>query len=220
MKTFFAKLALALLSLAVPFFLMMTAIRVLITPLYPEIEYRMPYFPPDEYGFTFDERMKWAKISIEYLTNDADLAFLADLRLADGLPLYNERELSHMLDVKVLVQSMISAWSILSGALLVTGVYAWRRGWLREFRGALARGGKWTIGLIVFILVAVAISFNGLFTAFHRLFFTGDTWLFLYTDSLIRLFPIPFWRDAFIWVGVLTSAGAGLLIWLGRAKSS
>jgi integral membrane protein (TIGR01906 family) len=195
----------------------MTAIRLLITPLYPEIEYRMPYFPPDEYGFTFDQRMHWAKISIDYLINDAELSFLADLRLPDGLPLYNERELSHMLDVKILVQQMITAWYLLTGVLLVGGVIAWRTGRLRDFRRALARGGKWTIGAILVILIGVAVSFNGLFTAFHQLFFTGDTWLFLYTDSLIRLFPIPFWRDAFIWMGVLTVSGAGLLIWMGKS---
>jgi integral membrane protein (TIGR01906 family) len=218
MKSFLGKCLLVLLSLVTPFFLMMTAIRVLITPLYPEIEYRMPYFLPDEYGFTFDERMNYAKTSIEYLLNDADLSFLADLRLADGLPLYNERELSHMLDVKILVQKMITAWGILTGALVLAGVIAWRTRKLDEFRFGLARGGMWTIGLIVMILVGVAISFNGLFTAFHRMFFSGDTWLFLYSDSLIRLFPIPFWRDAFIWMGALTVAGAGLLIWIGKPK--
>lgn len=216
MKISLEKIGWFLVSLVAPLFLLMTAIRLLITPLYPEIEYRMPYFPEDSYGFSFDERMKWAKISIDYLVNNEGLEFLGDLRLADGQPLYIERELSHMLDVKILVKNMISAWVILGVALGLAGIAFWRTGKLTAFRAALGRGGKWTIGLIVVILAGVAISFNWLFTAFHKLFFTGDSWLFLYSDSLIRLFPMVFWRDAFIWVGALTVLGAVILIWVGK----
>jgi integral membrane protein (TIGR01906 family) len=53
-------------------------------------------------------------------------------------------------------------------------------------------------------LTAVLVDFDGLFTAFHHLFFEGDTWLFYYSDSLIRLFPMRFWRDAFILTGGIT----------------
>jgi len=51
------------------------------------------------------------------------------------------------------------------------------------------------------------VMINALFTSFHRIFFSGDTWLFLYSDSLIRLFPIPFWQDAFIIMGTLVLVG-------------
>ena len=206
----------ALVSLSVPFFLIMTAIRLLITPLYAQVEYRMPYFPPDSYGFTLEDRLKWSKVSIDYLLNDAGPEFLADQRLEDGTPLYNERELSHMLDVKILIQQMITAWTIMCSLYIILLALSWRKHWLNELLRAFARGGIWTIGLIVVILVAVAVSFNALFTTFHQIFFTGNTWLFLYSDSLIRLFPIPFWRDAFILMGVFTILSAILLILLGR----
>jgi integral membrane protein (TIGR01906 family) len=209
-------IGMVLVSLSVPFFLIMTAIRLLITPLYPQVEYRMPYFPPDSYGFTLEDRLKWSKVSIDYLLNDAGPEFLADQRLEDGTPLYNERELSHMLDVKILIQQMITAWTIMCGLYIILLALSWRRQWLNELFSAFARGGIWTIGLIVVILVAVAVSFNALFTTFHQIFFTGNTWLFLYSDSLIRLFPIPFWRDAFILMGVFTILSAILLILLGR----
>lgn len=216
MKPTLRSIGLGLISLSMPFFLMMTAIRLLITPLYPQVEYRMPYFPDDPYGFTLEDRLKWSDISIRYLLNDAGIDYLAEQRLDDGSPLYNERELSHMLDVKILVQQMITAWAILTGAYIVLLAWAWRRGWLADLLRAWARGGQWTIGLVVVVLVAVGVSFNWLFTQFHRLFFTGNTWLFLYSDSLIRLFPIPFWRDAFILVGVFTILGAVIFILLGN----
>lgn len=216
MKPVYSRIALFLLSLIVPFFLVMTSIRLLITPLYPQIEYRMPYFPPDPYGFTLEDRLQWSRVSIEYLLNDSSIDFLANQRLNTGQPLFNERELSHMLDVKILVQRMVRVWWVLAGLLLLTGGWAWRSGQAGVFWRALARGGVWTLGAILVILVAVAVSFTGLFTLFHRLFFTGDTWLFYWTDSLIRLFPLEFWRDGFIAMGIFTVLGAAILIFIGR----
>jgi integral membrane protein (TIGR01906 family) len=214
-KTTLGRAGLLFIGLVTPFFLLMTAIRLLITPVYAQIEYRMPYFPADSYGFTLDDRLKWSRPSIEYLLNDAGIEFLAELSFPDGTPLYNERELSHMLDVKILVQQMITAWTILLVLYAAAFLWAWRAKQMPRLWGALAAGGRWTITFILCVLALVAVSFNWLFTMFHRLFFSGDTWIFLYSDTLIRLFPIPFWRDAFILVGILTIGAAVLLIVLG-----
>ncbi len=207
-------------AILVPFFLLMTAIRLLLTPVFPQIEYRMPGFPADPYGFSLEDRLHWSRISVEYLVNEAGIEYLAEQQFQDGTPLYNERELGHMVDVKILVQQMLVAWRILAGVLVVLGVWAWRGRWLPIFFSGLGLGGRLTIGLIILILLAVAISFRGLFTGFHLLFFEGDTWLFAYSDTLIRLFPMRFWQDAFIITGVFTLIAAGLLILLEkRAKA-
>ena len=92
--------------------------------------------------------------------------------------------------------------------LVGLGISAWRSaGWAAFLRG-LGTGGRLTIGLIVLILLAVAISFRDLFTGFHLLFFEGDTWLFNFSDTLIRLFPMRFWQDGFIMMGLVTILGA------------
>ncbi len=204
-----------LVVLVLPFFLLMTSIRIMFTPLFLQIEYNRPGFPPDAFGFTTAERLEFGRQSMKYLFNRSDDDSLANLQMADGSPLYNEREVSHMLDVKILLQKMILAWVILGIFLLLAGSWAWRGGWLRKFWQSLQRGGWLTIGLIAAILIAVALSFNWLFTNFHLIFFSGDTWLFAYSDSLIRLFPLELWQDAFIGMGVITVLLAGLLIWLG-----
>lgn len=205
-----------LVTLSMPVFLIMIAVRLLITPLFAQIEYRLPGFPEDTYGFTLDDRLTWSKISIDYLLNAEGIEWLGSFKLADGAPLYNERELSHMLDVKILVQQMIVVHYFLILLLLLTGLWAWRSGWLKTWGGYVAKGGWFTIGLVAFILAGVAISFDALFTAFHKAFFEGDTWLFRFSDTLIRLFPIRFWQDAFIFMGIITLAGAGLCILTGR----
>jgi len=200
----------------IPFFLLITAIRVMVTPLYARIEYNSPGFPEDTFGFTKQERLYWSEFAINYLVNDSDISYLGDLRFPDGQPLYNQRELSHMVDVKNLVQAAYRAWWVMLAVLVGLGVWAWRGGWSGQYRRGVWRGGWATLGLIFAVLVAVAISFQALFTQFHRLFFTGDTWIFEWSDTLIRLFPMRFWRDAFILVGAVTISGALLCILAGR----
>jgi integral membrane protein (TIGR01906 family) len=203
--------------LAVPVVIMMTAIRVLISPAILPLQYNSPGFPSDIYGFTLQDRLNYAKISIDYLNNGEDLTFFNRSPLPDGSPMYNERELSHMLDVKVLIQKMDVAWVVIIAILALTGLLAWRKAGLKAYFGSLSKGGWLTLIIIALILVGVGVGFNWLFTTFHQLFFTGDTWLFLYSDTLIRLFPIPFWENIFIAMGVI-SILLGLLFAVGGKR--
>jgi integral membrane protein (TIGR01906 family) len=70
-----------------------------------------------------------------------------------------------------------------------------------DFRWALARGGLLTLILIGVILLLVLAAFGIFFVAFHQVFFEEGTWTFLWSDTLIRLFPERFWRDTFLVVG-------------------
>jgi integral membrane protein (TIGR01906 family) len=213
------KISAILVSIIIPVLLILSFGRLMFTPLYLQFEYHRPGFPADPYGFTTEDRLKFADVSLKYLLNNEGIEFLADQEIAPGAPLYNERELSHMLDVKVLVQQMIIVWLAVICLLAAIGILAWQKNFLNLFWNSIKTGGWLTIGFIITILVAVAISFNWLFTEFHHLFFEGDTWLFLYSDSLIRLFPLPFWRDAFIVWSVLILSGSVLCIAIGKRFS-
>jgi integral membrane protein (TIGR01906 family) len=199
----------------VPVFLLMSSIRVLISPNYPLVEYQMPGFPADPFGFAPEERLEFAQVSVEYLLNGEPISFLGNLKMADGSPLFNDRELSHMLDVKILVQGMLRAWWIILGGLLLIGFFAWRSRWLGTFFRKVMWGGWATLGLVGFLVLSTFLDFSALFTGFHRIFFTGDTWLFYTSDALIRLFPERFWSDAFLYIGVFTIAGALIVIFGG-----
>ncbi len=209
-----------LITILIPLFLIMTSIRLLLFPVYSILEYQRPGFPADTYGFTLEDRLKWSRISLDYLTNGAGIEFLADQKLDEKTPLFNERELSHMLDVKNLVQLMLILWPAIGIVIMGLGVMAMRGGWIHEFWLAVSRGGWAAVWFIVAILAAVLISFNALFTGFHRIFFTGDTWLFLYSDTLIRLFPMPFWQDAFTLMGVMVLLGGIFLGLFGKRQAA
>ena len=212
----FSKIISFLVALLTPVFLTLLGIRILLTPIFPEIEYRMPNFPPDIYGFSQEERLKYAKVSIEYLNNDAGLEFLGDLTFADGSPLYKEREVSHMLDVKILIQVALKIWGVAFGILLLLGIIAK----LRDDTQAYLRGGRWggwlTLILTTSLGIIASIDFWEFFAQFHHIFFEGTTWIFEYSDTLIRLFPMRLWQDAFIMEGIIV-VGGGLA--LGRLKT-
>ena len=210
-----------LVTVLVPLVLIGLAIRVLLSPVFYRLEYSMPYFPPDEYGFTKEDRLKWAPYAVNYLVNDADTTYLGDLQFEDGSPLYNERELRHMDDVKRITQGVLRAWYLSLVLLLGLGVSAWFGGGWQEYLLGLKRGGWLIVGLAVTIGLIVVIGiafnpnvFNSFFVAFHSLFFEGDSWLFLYSDTLIRLFPLRFWQDAFLWAAAI-ALGGGVALALG-----
>jgi uncharacterized membrane protein len=76
-----------------------------------------------------------------------------------------------------------------------------------------------TISLIVVVGIVVNPDvFWNFFAGFHSLFFEGDSWLFLYSDTLIRLFPLRFWQDAFLWAAVIALGGAFALIGMTRSQ--
>ena len=175
-----------LVTLLVPFALMGLGLRLLLTPAFLQVEYNMPYFPPDEYGFTKEDRLRWAPYALDYLVNDADISYLGDLKLDDGTPLYNERELSHMDDVKLVTQGALRVWYVSLVLLALLGVWAWFGGWWPDYRLGLMRGGWLMVGLAVavglIVIVGIAINPNvfwNFFAGFHSLFFEGDSWLFL-----------------------------------------
>jgi integral membrane protein (TIGR01906 family) len=202
-----------LVTILIPLALIFLGLRLMLTHAFLEVEYRLPGFPQDEYGFTQTDRLHWSRFALDYLLNSADIDYLGDLTFPDGSPLYNGRELSHMHDVKGVVRPSLwigySIWILLIGAGLWARLGGWWSGYVRGVR----RGGWLTVGLAVGIGIFAAVSFWQFFTLFHSLFFTGDSWLFLYSDTLIRLFPMRFWQDAFIFAGLIT-IGGGLALGL------
>ena len=211
----------SLVSLLVPIVLIGLGLRLLLTPLFLQFEYNMPYFPPDEFGFTKEDRLKWAPYALDYLVNNEAISYLGDLKFEDGSPLYNERELSHMDDVKLVTQGALRVWYISVAVLLLLGAWAWFGGWWQDYRLGLMRGGWLMVGLAVTVglIVVIGIVINpnvfwNFFAGFHSLFFEGDSWLFLYSDTLIRLFPIRFWQDAFLLAAVI-ALGGGVALALG-----
>lgn len=208
-----------LITLMIPFFLVLTSARIIFNSFYLDYEYNLADFPVDNYGFTKEDRLTWGKLSLDYLFNQQGPEFLSSQKLADGSPLYNDREMSHMIDVKNLIQKALIVWYVISGILLLAGILSWRTPWKKDFWQSVSHGGYLTILVILLVLLGVAINFDQFFATFHHVFFSGNSWLFYASDTLIRLFPIKLWSDGFTFTGILALTGAVLTGFLARRIS-
>ena len=124
-------------------------------------------------------------------------------------------------DVKLVTQGALRVWYLCLTILLLLGIWAWFGGWWADYLLGLMCGGWLMVGLavtvgliVIFGIVANPNVFWNFFAGFHSLFFEGDSWLFLTSDTLIRLFPIRFWQDAFLWAAVV-ALGGGVALALG-----
>ena len=217
--------------MVLPIVIVLSVVRIMINPWFLQFEYHTPGFPADNYGFTLQDRLKYGRFAVEYLVNHADISFLGDLRFPDGQQapepscqymsdcthLYNDRELEHMLDVKNVVHGAIMVLEAGFFILLALAVWAWLGGWKDDYLKGLERGGVMTLVLLLVIIILAIVAFNYIFIIFHEIFFKAGTWTFLYSDTLIRLFPERLWRDTFLMVGGI-SAGLGILFKFSMRK--
>lgn len=212
MPKWLSTLLMLVLVLGIAPFLVLTSVHAFLLPNWIAFEYSRPDFPKADL-FNDKDRLFNATESLLYTTGDRTLEQFKALSAN-----YNEREIKHMTDVRVIIsQERVFYW--IDVALLLIAIVVLGRN--KETRalaaGGLLRGALVTLGLFVIVAVAAAISFNTFFTTFHRIFFSGDTWLFLYTDSLIQFYPLPFWIDTTFAIVALATAGAiivGALGWV------
>jgi len=216
----FNQIASLLITITLPFVIIMFAVRILFTPIFLIIEYNFPKFPPDSYGFTTEDRLNWGIKSMNYLFDRTNSKNFSDLKFEDGSNIYNDREISHMVDVKVLLQKMLNIFYVILGTYFLFLIVSIKRKQKQYFYKGLFQGGILTIGLITLIIAGIVISFDQLFTLFHKLFFTGDTWLFNYSDTLIRLFPMRLWQDAFIMMGIISLIISLICIYFGKRQKN
>jgi len=200
----------------IPILLILGCVRLILVsaPLWIPIEYRLPGFPDDLYGFSLEDRLKWSDIDIQYLLNQEGIDYFDSLQLNSGDPMHNERELRHMQDVKLLVQQSWLTFRIGLVVLIFLGILLARAEGQLVVWETIRRGFLWTLILLGILVVGIVIAFGFLFVGFHKIFFEGETWIFKYSDTFIRLYPERFWRDVFIFLATTTGVGAGLLFYL------
>jgi integral membrane protein (TIGR01906 family) len=213
-----------LLVLTLPVLLIGVNLRVVTGHWLVRWEYQRPGFPADPFGLSTSERIRLATVCQDYLASNADISLLASLELPGGARAFNERELRHMADVQNVFFDLTLAGGISGLLWLSVGAASLTSGWMKErYAHAIVNGSLLTLGLLAAVGGFMAVSWGEFFTAFHRLFFTGDTWLFPNSDTLIRLFPIRFWIDvALVLVGltVIEATALGALGWArGRSRT-
>ena len=215
-----------LILLLLPVFLALTNVRVLMTSSFARWEYAKPGFP-DPTLVPLERRQPIVDTTLAYVKGAGDESLIADLTFDDGRPVYNQREIRHLTDVRVLVRQT-SLLHVVAGLIILLGTaYLVWSGRGQSAARALASGSALTVAIIGAVGIIAAFAFRFFFVRFHRVFFAGETWMFPGTDTLIQVFPEKFWFDASLLIVILTlveaaAIGVLALTWLGvrrrRAK--
>jgi integral membrane protein (TIGR01906 family) len=172
------------------------AFRVLATGTFVRAELGRDGFPPDRYGLTNDQRKELALLGLRSIQPGSEGVVLLELaRLPNGSPAFGLRELTHMRDVRQLFGIALRGQLI---ALVLIGALALGLARTR-FRAVvplgLLAGAVATLAIAVLAVPLILLGFDGFFTRFHEVFFSGDSWQFNNADTLIRIYPEQFWQD-------------------------
>lgn len=136
----------------------------------------------------------------------------------DGAPVLEERERSHMRDVRGVFGGFAMLALIAAAGLVSLVAGARRMGHPERAWRAIATGMRFLIGGIVVAGVIAAVAFDAVFEIFHRLFFAGGSYTFdPRTDKLVQLFPFAFWSETTIVLGGVIVAMA-ILVWAGASR--
>ena len=136
-------------------------------------------------------------------------------------PLFNQKEVDHMVDVQALVQAFFRIQIIAAVIVLARVVLALAGERSAHWLGRdMLLSAALAVGVVLVVGVAAAVDFDRLWTAFHHVAFRNDFWLLdPRTDYLIKLFPEPFWFTATfrlataMTVGTVLVAVAGFAAW-------
>jgi integral membrane protein (TIGR01906 family) len=174
-------------------------------------------------GLAKEELDRAAQGLIEYFNYQRPAASIRVSREGESLPLFNQREVLHLRDVRDLLQLTyrLQESSMAYVVLFTLSGLLWRgRKALARLARAWLQGAIFTVSLLLVMGLALLLDFDRLFLQFHLVSFSNDFWMLNPASSyLIRMVPQGFFFDLVMLVagltlleGVILAALAGTLL--------
>lgn len=137
-----------------------------------------------------------------------------------GVPVLDQRERSHMRDVRGVFAAFGLLAVVAAAALAVLAAGARSMGHPERAWSAISTGLRWLIVAIVVAGLVASVAFDALFEIFHELFFPAGSFTFdPRTDRLVQLFPFTFWSETTIVLGGLIVVLAAVLAVLAGRRA-
>ena len=178
------KLSGIIFGVAIPFFFLLTITQFVIQWDYLYISHYENYNVDKTTTIDMDELMYITDEIQEYLLGDRkDFAIVG---VVGGVEkqVFNEREIVHMDDVKVLFDKGILIRNLCGILAAGIGVFLWKRSKQTLYRYMkFSSIGFLSIGTILAILFIS--NFNKYFNLFHEIFFNNDYWILDPNDSVL-----------------------------------
>ena len=149
-------------------------------------------------GVSFEDLDKITVMLLDYLNDRRDDLDMQVEKWGEMKPVFDERETSHMVDVKNLYTFFAKVmYTALIGAAVLL-IYLFRKDSKGQFFTSAVKGYKSAMFIAVFLCIAFAVAFatgfNTFWTMFHQVMFTNDLWLLdPRVSTMINMYPLPFW---------------------------
>lgn len=135
-----------------------------------------------------------------------DLNLMVDIK-GEQMLMFNDKEISHMVDVRKIFDDLsILRYILIAVLVLGTGfLYRKKRGNAHFYR-IMTANGIFTVFVFLMLLIMVTTDFTKYFIKFHQMFFSNDLWILdPATDRLIQMLPESFFSD--ITVSIVSAYG-------------
>lgn len=189
---FLSTLGIGLFILCIPFFLITTNLRWAVNEI-RLYEYGFnKYMVSEKTGFSDEELLDVAQGLIHYFNTGNS---------GEEFEIFNEREVAHLKDVRSLIALCycVQQATLLYLVIFALAGFIWQR---KRFAPPLIRmlvgGSILTIALLAFMGIAALADFDWLFTTFHHVFFSGDSWIL--SGYLPQIFTGGFFYDAALFI--------------------
>ena len=175
-----------------------------------------PFYYAQINSLALPQQTDWSEETIRGAFDEVMDYLVKDAPFGTGTLKWSESGRAHFADCRGLFQLDFILLGASAAALAVLAL-ALKLGRRSAYRFWGRGPAFWAMaGMLVFFLVLAAwalLDFEGLFTAFHTVFFPGKTnWIFdADTDQIIRILPEAFWARAGALVLGLALGGAVLL---------
>lgn len=138
-----------------------------------------------------------AKMMIKYFNGQSDTPQVTVTKNGKPSPLYNNKELIHLEDVRKITDIFRVSQVVSIILLFACGLLLYFRDSVTSLLTGLRKGAIIALGFTGILVVWALIDFDSLFLVFHLMSFNNDLWLLdPRTDYLIMMFPEGFFNDA------------------------
>ena len=152
----------------------------------------------DATGMSIEDLDKTTTMLLDYLNDRRDDLDMTVKKWNEVKFVFNQREISHMVDVKNLYTTAAKVMYIALALSAVTLIFLFvKDGKVAFFTGAIT-GYKTAVVFAAILVIAFGgafiFGFDTFWTMFHKVVFTNDLWLLdPRTSTMINMFPLPFW---------------------------
>lgn len=189
---------LAALCLMVILFITSVEAVVYWTPGYFEKEYTKYHVLDNLPPMTMEDLLHVTDEMMDYLKGKREDLHVETAMGGETREFFNEREISHMEDVKVLFVKAIALRRACLLLVLVLLLLLWRgkAPLKRLLPQSICIGTGMFFGLVALLALIISTNFTKYFIIFHHIFFDNDLWILdPSTDMLINIVPEGFFMD-------------------------